>query len=205
MPSLASVARGVQLAQIIFLRHWCEEHNAWADTATQPRAATESLVTIPHSIQPFWLEFQAIAGGDVQARFYEAFHFDDNEPAANGLVRLVLVGTKRATAGLAWSFEAENRPPPKPGDLSVVTNWQGEPLCVVETKAVATVPFEEVSEEFAATEGEGDGSLRYWREVHWAYFGRVCKRIRRVPSPRMPIVCERFEVIYRGAPPERAA
>ena len=57
----------------------------------------------------------------------------------------------------------------------------------------------------AATEGEGDGSLRYWREVHWAYFGRVCKRIRRVPSPRMPIVCERFEVIYRGVPPERAA
>jgi len=162
-------------------------------------------VTIPHSIQPFWLEFQAIVGGDVQARFYEAFHFDDNEPAANKLARLVLVGTKRATAGLAWSFEAENRPPPKPSDLSVVTNWQGEPLCVIETKAVATVPFEEVSEEFAAIEGEGDRSLRYWREVHWAYFGRVCKRIRRVPSPRMPIVCERFEVIYRGAPPERAA
>jgi uncharacterized protein YhfF len=150
-------------------------NNAWADTAAQPRAATESLVTIPHSIQPFWLEFQAIVGGDVQARFYEAFHFDDNEPAPNELARLVLVGTKRATAGLAWSFEAENRPPPKPSDLSVVTNWQGEPLCVIETKAVATVSFEEVSEEFAAIEGEGDGSLRYWREVHWAYFGRVCK------------------------------
>jgi uncharacterized protein YhfF len=205
MPSLASVARGVQLAQIIFLCDWCEEHNAWADTAAQPRAATESLVTIPHSIQPFWLKFQAIVGGDVQARFYEAFHFDDNESSANKLAQLVLVGTKRATAGLTWAFEAENRPPPKPGDLSVVTNWQGEPLCVIETKAVATVPFEEVSEEFAAIEGEGDGSLRYWREVHWAYFGRVCKRIGRVPSPRMPVVCERFEVIYRGAPPERAA
>jgi hypothetical protein len=63
-------------------------------------------VTIPHSIQPFWLKFQAIAGGDVQARFYEAFHFDDNEPSANKLAQLVLVGTKRATAGLAWSFEA---------------------------------------------------------------------------------------------------
>jgi hypothetical protein len=85
-------------------------------------------VTIPHSIQPFWLKFQAIAGGDVQARFYEAFHFDDNEPSANKLAQLVLVETKRATAGLAWSFEAENRPPPKPGELSVVTNWQGEPL-----------------------------------------------------------------------------
>jgi len=59
------------------LHDWCEEHNAWADTAAQPRAAAESLVTISHSIQPFWLKFQAIAGGDVPARFYEAFHFDD--------------------------------------------------------------------------------------------------------------------------------
>ena len=91
------------------------------------------------------------------------------------------------------------RLPPKPGALSVVTNWQGKPLCVIETKAVAIVPYEEVSEEFAATEGEGDGSLRYWREAHWAYFGRECTRIGRVPSMRMPIVCERFEVIYRGA------
>ena len=96
------------------MRHWCEEHNVWADTAAQPRAATESLVvTVPHSIQPFWLEFQAIVGGDLQARFYEAFHFDDNDQlqmSSHRSAPLVLVGTKRATTGLAWSFEAENRP-----------------------------------------------------------------------------------------------
>ena len=156
-------------------------------------------MTIPHSIQPFWNEFHASVGGDkVDARFYEAFHFDDNEPSANELAELVLAGTKRASAGLVWSFEAEGRAPPKAGDLSVVTNWQGEPLCVIETKAVAIVPYEEVSEEFAATEGEGDGSLRYWREAHWAYFGRECARIGRVLGMRMPIVCERFEVIYRA-------
>lgn len=156
-------------------------------------------MTIPHSIQPFWNEFHACVGGNVEDRFYEAFHFDDNEPSANELAELVLAGTKRATAGLVWSFEAENRSPPKPGDLSVITNWQSEPLCVIETTAVAIVPYEEVSEEFAATEGEGDGSLRYWREAHWAYFGRECERLGRVQSMRMPIVCERFEVIYRGA------
>jgi uncharacterized protein YhfF len=153
-------------------------------------------MAIPPAIQPFWDEFQASVGRVDPARFYEAFHFDDNEPSANELARLVLAGTKRATAGLMWSFGAENRPAPKPGDLSVVTDWQGRPLCVIETKKVAIVPFEEVSEEFAATEGEGDGSLRYWRECHWAYFGRECKRIGREPNVRMPVVCERFEVVY---------
>jgi uncharacterized protein YhfF len=156
---------------------------------------------IPRSIQPFWDDFHAAIGGDALALFYEAFHFDDNEPSANELAQLVLAGTKRATACLLWSFEAQDRLPPKPGALSVVTNWHGKPLCVIETSSVAIVPFEEVSEDFAATEGEGDGSLRYWREAHWAYFGRECKRIGRAPSPGMPIACERFEVIYRAAHP----
>jgi uncharacterized protein YhfF len=156
-------------------------------------------MAVPHVIQPFWDEFQASVGGDVLERFYEAFHFSDNEPSANELAQLVLAGTKRATAGLAWSFEAEGRSSPRPGDLSVVTNWQGKPLCVIETKAVGIVPFEEVGEEFAAAEGEGDGSLRYWRECHWPYFERECRRIGREPSLRMPIVCERFEVIYPRA------
>ena len=154
---------------------------------------------IPTAIRSFWAEFQASTGVDVTLRFYEAFHFDDNERSANELAHLVLAGTKRATASLVWSLEAAGTPPPKPGDLSVVTDWQGKPLCVIETNAVAIVPFEEVGEEFAAAEGEGDGSLRHWREDHWACFARECKRIGREPSRRMPVVCERFEVIYRGA------
>jgi len=153
---------------------------------------------IPPRVRAFWDSFARSAGTDVGSRFSEAFHFDDNEPSANELAALVLAGVKRATAGLLWSFEVAGRPLPKPGDLSVMTNWGGTPLCVIETRHVAIVPFNEVSDEFAATEGEGDGSLRYWREAHTAYFGRECARIGRTPHPRMPVVCERFEVAYRG-------
>lgn len=153
---------------------------------------------IPPAIRDFWAAFEAAAGADLSARFYEAACFDDNEPSANALAELVLAGTKRASAGLVWFYESSGQPMPKAGDLGVVTNWVGRPLCVIETRAVAIVPFEDVSAEFAATEGEGDGSLRYWREAHWAFFGRECERIGRERSPTMPVVCERFEVIYRG-------
>jgi hypothetical protein len=34
---------------------------------------------IPTTIAKFWSEFTTSAGSDVTARFYEAFHFDDNE------------------------------------------------------------------------------------------------------------------------------
>lgn len=154
---------------------------------------------IPESIRRFWVQFEAVAGAGVRNRFYEAFHFDDNEASANDLAALVLAGPKRATAGLEWSLEGAGKRAPRAGDLSVVTDWQCNPLCIIETSSVQTVPFEAVSEEFAATEGEGDGSLRHWREVHWACFERECARTGRRPSLGMPVVCERFDVVYRPA------
>jgi uncharacterized protein YhfF len=155
-------------------------------------------MNVPSSIAAFWNAFCAEVGEDCSARFFEAFHFDDNEPTANELADLVLAGVKRATAGLVWSFESSGGAPPKPGALSVVTYWDGRPVCVIETLEVEVLPFEQVSAEFAAIEGEGDGSLAYWRRVHWAYFGRECARVGREPSLSMPVACERFNVIYRA-------
>ena len=154
------------------------------------------MATIPPAIEPFWRDFCAAVGEDRSDRFFEAFHFDDNAPSANALAALVLARVKRATAGLVWSYEHAGVALPKVGQLSVVTDWAGTPLGVIETIGVAVVPYAAVSAEFAATEGEGDGSLAYWRRAHWAYFGRECARIGRTPSFDMPVACERFELIY---------
>ena len=153
---------------------------------------------IPSSSVDFWAAFCADSCEDRSARFYQAFHFSDDEPTANALAQLVITGVKRATAGLLWSVEHDGTLPPKPGALSIVTNWSGRPMCVIETTAVDVVPFDHVGAEFAATEGEGDGSLGDWRRAHWAYFARECARFGREPSPFMPVVCERFSVIYRA-------
>lgn len=152
---------------------------------------------IPPAITPFWDGFCAEVGEDRSDRFFEAFHFDDNEADANALAELVLAGVKRATASLVWSLEDAGGSPPEPGALSVVTCWDGTPVCVIETLDVEILPFEQVGAGFAATEGEGDGSLEYWRRVHWAYFGRECERAGRTPSQAMPVACERFRVVYR--------
>jgi uncharacterized protein YhfF len=128
--------------------------------------------------------------------FLEAFHFDDNEQSANALAALVLSGKKRATASLLWGYEQSSKPLPRAGDLSIVTDFAGNPICIIETQQIDILPFEEVSEEFAAAEGEGDGSLGFWRAVHEAYFGRECKRFNLKPQPRMPVVCERFKVVF---------
>ena len=156
-------------------------------------------MSVPPKLQPFWDAFQQAAGAVDPSRFYEACHFADSEPVADALAALVLQGTKRATASLVWALEAAGKAAPKPGDLSIVTDWQGNALCVIETQSVQVVPFDEVSAAFAATEGEGDKSLAYWREAHWDYFGRECAAIGTTRDLKMPVLCEVFSVVYRGA------
>jgi uncharacterized protein YhfF len=155
-------------------------------------------MAIPPSIQACWGAFAAALGHDPVDRFYDASYFDDNAPSADALAALVLAGTKRATAGLRWAYEADGQPLAKPGSLSVVTLFSGEPVCVIETSSVQIVPFSEVDADFAASVGDGDGSLAYWQRAHTAFFGRECQRIGREFSPSAPVVCEKFAVVYRG-------
>lgn len=152
----------------------------------------------PAHIAPFWAAFLEETGRAPDTPRYDVCHFADTEESADALVALVLRGTKRATASLLWQYEAPGRRPPRPGDLSVVTDWRGAPQCVIETTAVEQRAFEDVDAAFAAAEGEGDGSLAYWRDAHWAYFGRVCASLGRERSLRMPVVCERFRVVFSG-------
>ena len=125
-----------------------------------------------------------------------AWHFCDNKSDADELAQLVLVGAKRATAGALWSYEAEGEPLPQSGALSVITDWDGNPCCVIRTVSVEVAAFEDVGDRFAATEGEGDGSLAYWREAHWVAFARSLATVGREPAPDMPVVCEVFEVVF---------
>ena len=160
-------------------------------------------MSVSSAVAAFWSEFSRHVGGVDDASFYEAFHFGDSDALAQELAALVLAGTKRATAGAVWSFEAAGKRLPRPGDLSVVTAWSGQPLAVIRTTRVELMPFDRVTAEFAAVEGEGDGSLDFWRRAHTAYFGRECARVGRVFSVHMPVCCERFELVYAPAPGSR--
>ncbi|MEN5181319.1 ASCH domain-containing protein [Comamonas testosteroni] len=153
-------------------------------------------MTIPSHVLTMWSAFCLEEGGIEDGRFYEAFGFGDSPSMADELGKLVLAGIKRATAGSVWSYESSGKGIPKPGDLSVVTDSNDTPLCIIETVQVDIVPFHAVSQEFAATEGEGDGSLDYWRKAHFEYFTRECERSGRSFSHEMLLACERFRVVH---------
>ena len=94
-----------------------------------------------------------------------------------------------------WAMEADGDVFPAVGDVEIVVDHLNAPALITRITSVAVVPYAEVTPEYAAIEGEGDGSLAYWRDAHWAFFSRECARIGRAPSEAMPVVCSVFEVL----------
>lgn len=150
------------------------------------------------TVKEMWKRYlDSLNAVDKETFCYEAWHFCDNQADADELAELVKAGTKRATASLLESYQAEQEPVPRIGDYSVIINWAGEAQCIIRTTSVDFVSFEKVSEEFAAIEGEGDKSLAYWRKAHWPYFSREMEAMGKKASENMIVVCEEFEVVYK--------
>jgi len=104
-------------------------------------------------VAAFWSAFLARTARPPATPLYESFAFGDGASLATSLAELVRRGEKAATAPLLWENEAEGKRPPQPGDLSVVTAWDGRPLGVIETTGVEVHALEDVGAEFAAAEG----------------------------------------------------
>lgn len=157
------------------------------------------MTTIPPHVEAYWAAFLESQNGSPgpRARFYESFRIGSDEQDANEGAALILNGTKTATSSLLWEYEHDGRPLPTVGCHSVLEDGSGQPVCVVETTQVAIVPFLQVDARFARDYGEGDGTLEGWRETFRDYYAGVCVEIGREMSDDAPLVCERFQVVYR--------
>jgi len=161
----------------------------------------EKSMTVENSdprVQQFWQDYLATlpVGTRALPTFPQAWGFGDSPEMADDLGGLVVRGIKTATCSLYWEYETGMEVLPEVGGLSIILDGSGDPLCLIETTSVEIKPFNTVDAQFAFDEGEGDRSLEYWRQAHWRFFGRTCVEIGRVLSEDMPVVCERFKVLF---------
>lgn len=130
-----------------------------------------------------------------------AWRFGDSPELADELAHLVHAGVKTATCASFWECEADGDPLPRVGSYSIILDGRDKPVAIIQTIEVTIRPFIEVDAGFASEEGEGDRSLEHWREGHWRFFQRNLSRLGLVPDPSMPLICERFRLVFKGEQP----
>ena len=123
----------------------------------------------------------------------EHFAFGDSPAMADKLLALVLQGKKTATC---WPA-SQGLKGSAPGARYVVLDGAGAPRVVIESTELVQRRFDEVPDDFAADEGEGDLSHAHWAAVHEDCFTREGAY-----APDVLLGCERVrlvEIIGDGA------
>ncbi|PAD38745.1 ASCH domain-containing protein [Terribacillus sp. 7520-G] len=111
------------------------------------------------------------------------------------LAQLVMDGIKTATCSGLIFYELENEPLPSVDDYSIILSSKDEPLAIIRTSDVKIMPMNEVPEEFAIAEGEGDRTYQYWKDVHVEFFTEELGKLGLEFAEDMKLVCERFELV----------
>ncbi len=123
--------------------------------------------------------------------------FGDTPAMKNELCDLVLAGRKRATASLAFWYGWDRASLPKPGDFTIMLDGAGTPRGVIETMEAREGPLHSVDAQFAADEGEGDGSLEYWLAEHRRFFTNELASEGLEFADTVRVIFERFRLVWQ--------
>lgn len=126
----------------------------------------------------------------------EAWMFGDGtEEMGNELGALVVNGLKTGTCSAEPLFALEGEDLPKVGQYDIVLDGRNQPLAIIQLTKIDIIPMNQVSEEFARSEGEGDLSYDYWYREHERVFTKFLKEYNLEFTPELPLVCQTFKVL----------
>ena len=148
-----------------------------------------------HSIEPFVAAALATTPLDVAGRSLHAWEEGGDAETVQARLERILAGHQRASARPLAAFGEADVERPSPGDLLVVSDGRGRPTAVIEVIEARVLPFDRVDEHFAADYGEGDLSLRSWREAHRAALERQARELGD-DDPALPLMAIRFRLVY---------
>lgn len=141
--------------------------------------------------QELWNKFKSLnpsIGDEIDAWQFGA------EPDL--LAKLVVDGTKTATASAYDLYELDEEELPQVGSYDIILDSNDEAICIIEITKVDIVPFKDVSADHAFKEGEGDKTLEWWRRAYIDFFKPYFEEFGLMFSEDSRIVLEEFQVVY---------
>lgn len=149
---------------------------------------------ITPEIQSYWDRFIESDSelSHLKSYKFEAWGFGNTPEMADELGQLVLEGKKTATCSLLRAYRGHEDELPQAGAYSVLCDGSEQPLCIVLVTHVWLEKFNNISEQHAFEEGEGDRSLAYWRKAHIEFFSQYDGF-----HEEDDLVCEKFKVAFK--------
>lgn len=146
------------------------------------------------NIKDYWEKFAT--NNNLEKDLPDAWMFGDGSRVmGDDLADLVLKGIKTATCSAKRIHEVEEEPYPVVGQYDIVLNGKNEPVCIIQYTEISITPMNQVSEEFAALEGEGDLSYKYWYEEHLKFFKREFTSHSLNFSLDIELICQKFKIV----------
>ena len=145
-----------------------------------------------------WAEFCSKKNIDINTPYKARGIGTVGEGDADRLTELILQRKKFGTNRLYDEYVLEDALDeiPKPGDYSVIFSSKGEALCVVRGYDVYVRAFGDVPPFHAYAEGEGDRSLKYWRDIHADVFKDFLDGTSMPFNQESRIICVKFSIEY---------
>ncbi len=142
------------------------------------------------NVEKYWEDYCKLVN-EPNLKYREAFQFG---ASPDWLADLVVEGKKVATTSGLIFYDLDDIEIPKVEEYSIVLNSKDEPVAIIKNTKVEIVPFNEVSEEFALSEGEGD--FEFWWNAHVEFFESNTKEYNIEYREDMLVVCESFKKVF---------
>jgi uncharacterized protein YhfF len=124
---------------------------------------------------------------------HRLIEFGDDPEMRDRLLDFVLNGNKRATAAMLDYDYEEDEPVEAVGEIFILVGNENEPVGKVQVTRVDVVRFDEVPDEFALAEAEGDLTGDDFRKSHREFWEGCGYEVK----PESMVVCMYFDLIER--------
>lgn len=148
----------------------------------------------------FWSDFLSATGRDEETLCSGEVSFDatlGTGATSDAKLALALSGRKRAFFSALDTLLIEGEELPLTGELYLLTDRAGVARAVIELTKVEVVPFERVTSQMVALDGE-DESLPAWQEKEKEILEDEAAIVGFSFTPQTKLIFQEFRCIYRA-------
>lgn len=120
---------------------------------------------------------------------------DGTKDMGDYLGSLVLEGKKTGTCSAYILYNIKHETLPQIGQYDIILDGSKNPIAIIRNKHLELIKMDDVTEDFAKKEGEGDLSYEYWYNEHQKFFTNEFDTYHLKFSTEELLICEEFEVI----------